>query len=142
MNEEYIEEKIGEQIIRFAKPTVRMRAGVMANAKAWKKERYADNLRLAGIDGLDMLPFLKSFDGQRLLPEDFIDYLDDDAGQIDTLEKSLGGYPSGERPGIINSIGDDKRKEITAKLWGLTLVPIEGVPTDPPKPLTETTPAA
>lgn len=149
--DDFIEEPLGERKIKYTLPTVRLRARMIQNARAWKKEQYADSLRLAGFDGEDMLPHLEKFDDERATSADLVKYLDGPDGRIEAQAKSLEKYHKSDAEKIIAETPDDRQQEIVARLWGMTLVPIELKPPadmvkveseepDPQLPLTYTVP--
>lgn len=149
--DDFIEEPFGDRKIKYTLPTVRLRARMIQNAKAWHKEQYADSLRLAGFDGEDMLPYLAAYDEQRATSAELVKYLDGPDGRIESQAKALEKYHKSESEKIIADTPDDRQQEIVARLWGMQLVPIEVKPTtdaakveseetDPPAPLTYTVP--
>ena len=69
------------------RPPPRHRLQLAESAHAWQKQRLADNLRLSGIDGDDMLDELEQFDAENDPTEnDIIAYCNGGAGTVEALE--------------------------------------------------------
>lgn len=121
---------------QLAKPTRRNRDRLFESTHAWKKERLADNLRLAGIDGSDMLPHLSKFDNRHMTMDDLLDYVNS-IGVTELLERSLASYGD-EASVIVDAV--DNPIELACKLWGWT-TGAEIKSDDSPLPNEQTPPA-
>lgn len=132
-SEKHLQKTIAGQAVKFLKRTWRQRIRIRESAKAWHKEKLADNLRAAGLATEEILERLAVYDARAVLsPQQYGDYLMDGPGLEEALELALAQEPDGSA--IADAMSDDERQEVVAEIWGITLEPAA----DPPTPAAET----
>jgi hypothetical protein len=119
--------------IQFRKRTYRDRIALQDSAHRWRKDHYADSLKLAGVEGDAFLAAMREFD-RTDLPE-VIDFINSGNGIIEALGMAA---PDDATAEFVLEAGDGLR--VVAELWGLTFTCAdkpEAAPADPtPAPAT------
>lgn len=138
--EKTVDETVAEETITLLKPTPRQQAQMKTSAKSWHKERLGENLRLAGIDGMAMLPYLQNFDRTPMTLGDFLAYINDDNGQVEAMELALADNPSAEAI-VLALVREDRLLSVVAKLWGFDVVTIDPTTAPAAEETVETAPA-
>lgn len=131
MEDRYISKTIGGVEYKLHKRTWRHRARIQESAKAFHKQAYSDNLRLAGYDGDDLLPMLTAFDKRPLTVEQWLDYIVSDAGVGEALSLALPKDVDSDTV-IDAALEDGTALAIVAELWGITFAKPEESPASEP----------
>ena len=130
----FIEKDIAGKKHKLLKPTRRVRDRLSESAHAWKKERMSHNLRLAGIDGDEMVARLEEFDGRKATMADVIEYVNS-VGVMELLELALSDYD--EAADIADAVEDPMA--LACELWGWQMEGVAsgttGDEANPPKPV-------
>lgn len=114
----YLEVSIGGELRKLRKPTRRTWDSLYDNAHNWHKQRYADNLRLAGIDGEDMIQELSQFDKRKITTPELLQYVNSGIGLTDALERALVDYGK-EAPELADQVEDPMK--VACELYGWTV---------------------
>jgi hypothetical protein len=126
----YLTRTVGGKELRLRKPTYRDLVQLRESAHRWRKERFADNLQCAGIEGKAMLAELTEFDRTDL--PSIADYINSGHGQIEAA-----GMAVENEADLEALLAAPDLMDIVAALWGLTLEPLPEAsqqnPTQPPQ---------